>query len=72
MTTTYTVTVTDNNGCTATAPVTITVAPALTAVATADDLTIGTCPTSVSHLDVTASRRRAGVYLPLVASHRSE
>ncbi len=60
VTTTYTVTVTDNNGCTATADVTITVAPDLTAVATADDLLIGTCPTSVSHLDVTASGGEPG------------
>ncbi|MDT8374994.1 MAG: PKD domain-containing protein [Bacteroidales bacterium] len=60
VTTTYTVTVTDNNGCTATADVTVTVAPDLTAVATADDLTIGTCPTSVSHLDVTASGGEPG------------
>ncbi len=60
VTTTYTVTVTDNNSCTATASVTITVAPDLTAVATADDLTIGTCPTSVSHLDVTASGGEPG------------
>ncbi len=60
VTTTYTVTVTDNNGCTATAAVTITVAPDLTAAATADDLTIGTCPTSVSHLNVTANGGEPG------------
>ncbi len=54
VTTTYTVTVTDNNGCTTTANVTIVVAPALTAIATTDDAIIGTCPTSVAHLDVTA------------------
>ena len=59
-TTTYTVTVTDNNGCTATADVTVTVAPELTAIATVDDGTIGTCPTSVAHLDVTASGGEPG------------
>jgi len=63
-TTAYTVTVTDNNGCTATASVTITVAPVLTAVATTDDNIIGTCPTSVAHLDVTASGGEPGyIYL---------
>jgi len=60
VTTTYTVTVTDNNGCTATATVTVNVAPDLTAVATTDDGTIGTCPTSVAHLDVTASGGEPG------------
>ncbi len=60
VTTTYTVTVTDNNGCTATANVTVNVAPDLTAVATTDDGTIGTCPTSVAHLDVTASGGEPG------------
>jgi len=60
VTTTYTVTVIDNNGCQATADVTVTVAPDLTALATADDLIIGTCPTSVSHLDVTASGGEPG------------
>ncbi len=59
-TTTYTVTVTDNNGCTATATVTVNVAPDLTAVATADDTNIGTCPTSVAHLDVTATGGEPG------------
>ena len=64
VTTTYTVTVTDNNGCTAQANVTITVAPALSAIATVDDGTIGTCPTSVAHLDVTASGGEPGyIYL---------
>ncbi|MHC1731146.1 MAG: PKD-like domain-containing protein [Bacteroidales bacterium] len=60
VTTIYTVTVTDNNGCTATANVTVTVAPDLTAVATVDDGTIGTCPTSVAHLDVTATGGEPG------------
>jgi len=60
VTTTYTVTVTDNNGCTATSDVTVTVAPDLTATATVDDGTIGTCPTSVAHLDVTASGGEPG------------
>ncbi len=59
-TTTYTVTVTDNNGCMATATVTVNVAPDLTAVASADDTNIGTCPTSVAHLDVTASGGEPG------------
>ncbi len=59
-TTTYTVTVTDNNGCTATAKVTVNVALDLTAVASADDTNIGTCPTSVAHLDVTASGGEPG------------
>jgi PKD repeat protein len=64
VTTTYTVTVTDNNGCTATANVTVTVAPDLTATATVDDGTIGTCATSVAHLDVTASGGEPGyIYL---------
>ena len=60
VTTTYTVTVTDNNGCITTADVTITVLPALTAVATASDMLIGTCPTSTSNLDVTAAGGEAG------------
>ncbi|MDM8002928.1 MAG: PKD domain-containing protein, partial [Bacteroidota bacterium] len=60
VTTTYTVTVTDNNGCTATATVTVNVAPDLTATATTDDGTIGTCPTSVAHLDVTATGGEPG------------
>ncbi|HOT16726.1 MAG TPA: hypothetical protein PLB07_03640, partial [Bacteroidales bacterium] len=60
VTTTYTVTVTDNNGCTATADVTVTVAPDLTATATVDDGTIGTCPTSVAHLDVIAGGGEPG------------
>ncbi|MDX9773080.1 MAG: PKD domain-containing protein [Bacteroidales bacterium] len=64
VTTTYTVTVTDNNGCTATATVTVTVAPDLTATATVDDGTIGTCPTSVAHLEVTAAGGEPGyIYL---------
>ncbi|MCB8999299.1 MAG: hypothetical protein H6540_04420, partial [Bacteroidales bacterium] len=50
--TTYTVTITDANNCQTTAPVLVDVAPALTATATASDLNIGTCPTSVSNLDV--------------------
>ena len=55
VTTTYTVTVTDNNGCTTTAPVTVTVLPDLVATATADDLIISTCPTSRSNLGVTVT-----------------
>ena len=60
VTTTYTVTVTDNNQCTDTAMVTVNVAPDLTAVASADDTNIGTCPTSVAHLDVTATGGEPG------------
>jgi PKD repeat protein len=60
VTTTYTVTVTDNNGCTTTAPVTVTVLPDLVATATADDLFIGTCPISRSNLDVTVTGGEAG------------
>ena len=55
VTTTYTVTVTDNNGCTTTAPVTVTVLPDLVATATADDMIISTCPTSRSNLSVTVT-----------------
>ncbi len=54
VTTTYTVTVTDNNGCTATDNVTVTVAPELTVTVTVDDDLIGTCPTSVARLQATA------------------
>jgi|GEM_PF-1027244 len=60
VTTTYTVTVTDVNGCSTTADVTITVAPDLAATATADDQLIGTCPTSVANLDVTVAGGEAG------------
>ncbi len=60
VTTTYTVTVTDNNQCTDTAMVTVNVAPDLTAVVSADDTNIGTCPTSVAHLDVTATGGEPG------------
>ena len=52
VTTTYTVLVTDVNGCTGLTSVTITVAPPLAATATASDPNIGTCPTSVSNLNV--------------------
>jgi PKD repeat protein len=55
VTTTYTVTVTDANGCTDQASIVVSVAPALGVVATADDMLIGTCPSSVSHLDATGS-----------------
>jgi hypothetical protein len=55
VTTTYTVLVTDENGCTATANVTVVVAPALTATATATDYNIGTCPSSTSTLNVSVS-----------------
>ncbi|MDI9533350.1 MAG: hypothetical protein QM238_06825, partial [Bacteroidota bacterium] len=51
-TTTYTVTVTDDNGCTKTASVTVSVAPVLTAVAFADDNLIGDCPGSETQLHV--------------------
>ncbi len=54
-TTTYTVIVTDANGCTATGSVTVNVAPVLTAFAFTDDNTIGDCPSSVAHLDVNVS-----------------
>ena len=54
-TTTYTVTVTDANGCTKTGSVTINVAPVLTAVAFADDNLIGTCPLSDAQLNVTVN-----------------
>jgi PKD repeat protein len=60
ITTTYTVTVTDNNGCTTTAPVTVNVLPALTLVASATDIIIGTCPTSTSNLDATVAGGEAG------------
>ncbi len=59
-TTTYTVTVRDNNGCEATADVTVTVAPDLTVTATVDDNLIGTCPTSVAHLEATAAGGEPG------------
>jgi hypothetical protein len=54
-TTTYTVVVTDANGCTATSNVLVAVAPPLSATASATDLTIGTCITSTSTLNVAAS-----------------
>ena len=58
--TTYTVTVTDANGCTATANVTINVAPPLAATATVDDDPIGACPTSVAHLSTTVTGGEGG------------
>jgi PKD repeat protein len=51
----YTVTVTDANGCTTTAQVQVNVAPPLTVTASADDYIIGTCPSSVAHLDATGA-----------------
>ncbi len=54
-TTTYTVTVTDANGCTKTGSITINVAPVLTAVAFTDDNLIGTCPLSDAQLNVTVN-----------------
>ncbi len=59
-TTTYTVTVTDANGCTAVSGVTINVAPALNVTVTIDDNLIGTCPASVAHLSATASGGEGG------------
>ncbi|MBE0668932.1 MAG: hypothetical protein IH593_14830, partial [Bacteroidales bacterium] len=55
VTTVYTVTVTDANGCTDQATVTVNVAPVLGVTAIADDLIISTCPASVSHLDATVT-----------------
>ena len=54
-TTTYTVTVTDANGCVKTGSVTVNVAPVLTAVASAADNMIGACPSSDTQLNVTVS-----------------
>ncbi len=54
-TTTYTVTVTDANGCTKTGSITINVAPVLTAVAFADDNLIGACPLSEAQLNVSVN-----------------
>ena len=51
-TTTYTVTVTDANGCTAVNTITIEVRPPLAAIATATDYLIGDCPVSTTTLDV--------------------
>ncbi|MCA1800651.1 MAG: SprB repeat-containing protein, partial [Actinobacteria bacterium] len=59
-TTTYTVTVTDANGCQATDDILITVQPPLTATATADDYIISTCPTSVAVLDAAVSGGEPG------------
>jgi PKD repeat protein len=53
--TTYTVTVTDANGCSATNSVFVDVAPPLTATASADDDIISSCPTSVANMDVTVN-----------------
>ena len=58
--TTYTVTVTDANGCTVTADVTINIAPPLTATAAVDDDPIGECPSSVAHLSTTVSGGEGG------------
>ncbi|MEZ4996700.1 MAG: hypothetical protein R2758_04230 [Bacteroidales bacterium] len=60
VTTTYTVTVTDNNGCQTTAPVTVTVLPMPVVTASADDMLIGTCPTSRSNLSATVSGGETG------------
>ncbi len=57
-TTTYTVTVTDSNGCIKTGSVTINVAPVLTAVAFTDDNLIGTCPSSTAQLNVNVNGAR--------------
>ncbi len=54
-TTSYTLTITDDNNCTAADFVTITVQPALNATAITDDDIISTCPTSVANLDVNAT-----------------
>jgi len=59
-TTTYTVTVTDANGCQTTDDILITVQPPLTATATADDYIISTCPTSVANLTVSVSGGETG------------
>ena len=67
----YTVTVTDANGCATTAQVTVNVAPPLTVTAIADDMFIGTCPTSVSHLDATVTGGEASIYLQVDTSYRS-
>ena len=58
--TTYTVTVTDANGCIVTANVTINIAPPLVATAAVDDDPIGTCPTSVAHLSTTVTGGEGG------------
>lgn len=54
-TTTYTVTVTDANGCTAVNTVTIEVRPPLAAIATATDYLIGDCPSSTTTIDVSVT-----------------
>ncbi len=54
-TTTYTVTVSDENGCTSTANVTVNVVADLKPSITASDYTIGNCPGSVATLNVTVS-----------------
>jgi len=71
VTTTYTVTVTDNNGCTTTANVTVNVLPDLAVTASADDLFIGTCPTSRSNLRCHRHRRRGSVQLQLGTRSRA-
>ena len=63
-TTTYTVTVTDANGCTATNTVTVEVRPPLAAIATASDYLIGDCPVSTTTLDVSVT----GGELPYIYS----
>jgi hypothetical protein len=55
VTTTYTVTVTDANGCQTTASVTINVVPELTVTASVTDPLIGTCFTSVTQIIASAS-----------------
>ncbi|MCA1800701.1 MAG: PKD domain-containing protein, partial [Actinobacteria bacterium] len=55
VTTTYTVTVTDANGCQVSDDIEIVVAPDLTATATTDDPLISTCPTSRANLEVTVA-----------------
>ncbi|MFC2081343.1 hypothetical protein ACFLR8_03955, partial [Bacteroidota bacterium] len=54
-TTTYTVTVTDNNGCQASTNITVTVVTDLALSITADDVLIGTCVTSTSQITAIAS-----------------
>ncbi|MEZ4996704.1 MAG: hypothetical protein R2758_04250 [Bacteroidales bacterium] len=48
MTTTYTVTVTDANGCTDQATITVNVAPDLAVTAIADDMFMSTCPIGIT------------------------
>ena len=63
VTTTYTVTVTDANGCTATSNITVTVQPALTLTLAVDDSSIGTCPTSDAQITSVSAAVNRGIHI---------